>query len=256
MPKLTIANTKAKQIYDAHPKFKRWVHPTVGRTTKIENSELKMKDEQVKKWNPHKSVYEYASNHDAVSYNDELRSKMNLKYCNRCDVYKNEKCFVYKCNQCKTCTKETRIDRKDVKRLYKSLKRDFKDACRCVATSLEFSCQELSFKGYLQKCVYRRFNDIKEELQPLLKFMEDAEKRGYYCTIDENHIDYDSLFLFVHKNKPKNGMWWWNNGMVCHPKNGTLEDWYEFKIYLKELIMLSGLRQSAKKTKNIFNIKL
>ena len=47
MPKLTITNAKAKQLYVAHSKFKRHVHPTVGRTAKIENSELEMKDEDL-----------------------------------------------------------------------------------------------------------------------------------------------------------------------------------------------------------------
>ena len=239
MPKLTITNAKAKQIYVAHSKFKRHVHPTVGRTAKIENSELEMKDEDIKHWDQHHGLHGRPCNHDAVRYNIKLRKKMQLQYCNRCDIFKHEKCFSYACNQCRTCVKETRIDGQDVKRLYKALKRDFKDKC----TSLIYFDKQLSFKKYLES---RLYPDMKQKLAQLVDFMNEAEKRGYYCTIDENHINYDPYFLSHYKRKPDNG-WWWNNGLVAHPTKGLLEDWFAFKILMKEAITLSGVRESAKK---------
>jgi len=249
MPKVTIQNVDAKrQIYVANKKFHRRTHPTSNLLmSKVEGDLFQLKDDKVKEWNdfiyndygPRK--YDYV----AWEHNHKVLKKHDFHYCNRCDVFKSSKHFKFKHNQCKDCTKETREDGQDVKRLYKSLKRDYKDECRRLIRGFEVK-GGLSFKKYLTRFICC---EMEKKLNPtMLKFMEDAEKRGYYCVIDENHVKYDPYFLNAQKRKPqKNGQWWWDNSFIAHPKIGTLEGWFEFKELLREFVMLTGVRQSAKK---------
>ena len=245
MPKVTIQNIDLKrQLYVANKKFHRRTHPTCNfLTSKVEGKLFKLKDDGVKEWN--ENIYnDYGPrkyDYGAWEHNRNLLTKHGFHYCNRCDMFKSSKHFKKKYNQCKDCTKETREDGLDVKRLYKSLKRDYKEQCRRLITGFEVKAG-LSFKKYLTRVW------CEDKLKPMLTFMEEAEKRGYYCVIDENHVKYDSYYLSFQKRKPqKNGQWWWNNSFIAHPKKGTLEGWFEFKEILREFVMLTGLRQSAKK---------
>ncbi len=246
MPKVTIQNIDLKrQLYVANKKFHRRTHPTCNLLkSKVEGDLFKLKDDGVKEWSG--DAYEdyrinYDYDRDAVEHNHKVLKKHDFRYCNRCDVFKSSKHFKKKYNQCKDCTKDTRDDGLDVKRLYKSLKRDYKEQCRRLITGFEVK-GGLSFKKYLTRVW------CEDKLKPMLTFMEEAEKRGYYCVIDEEHVNYDPYFLNAQKRKPQeNGQWWWNNSFIAHPKIGTLDGWFEFKELLREFVMLTGLRQSAKK---------
>lgn len=241
MPKVTIQNIDIKrQLYVASKKFHRRTHPTCNfLTSKVEGNLFKLKDDGVKEWN--ENIYnDYGLrkyDYGAWEHNRNLLQEHGFHYCNRCDMFKSSKHFKFKCNQCKDCTKETREDGLDVKRLYKSLKRDYKDVCDGYMEK-----GGVSFKKYLTRLW------CEDKLTPMLTFMEEAEKRGYYCVIEENHVKYDPYFLNAQKRKPKkNGQWWWNEGFVAHRSVGNLKDWFEFKELLREFVMLTGLRQSAKK---------